>query len=325
MSPIFVNAQTGTMAYMTRADAPTGHALGMAMRQLAIDALACGVGEALPTNVHYLNDHQLGAGTIQRALGFLADREALTTTSHGHLGRRVQHLDLGRLWQLGGLAPVRVVMPPDGPEEITRLHNSVAQGLTDLGIPHMVSHVRGGVLRLESVRGGEHDIAVTSASAAELAGEPQAPPALVRTLAQGSYYALGSLVTVSRAGAAPERGKRVAIDPDSPDHIALTRAEFPMDAETSYVEVPFTSVPAAILRDEVDVGIWHRQETIIPLELAGLTTSPLTRPEAHRTWEQVSSAVLTGWNGRPELAAPLAALDLDIEESGSHSISAART
>ena len=105
---------------------------------------------------------------------------------------------------------------------------------------------------------------------------------------------------------------RVAIDRDSPDHIALTAAEFPLgDRTRAYVDVPFTSVPAAVLRDEVDVGIWHRQESIIPLELVGLTASALARPEALETWERLSSAVLTGWIGRPELAAVLGALDLE--------------
>jgi len=139
-----------------------------------------------------------------------------------------------------------------------------------------------------------------------MAGEPQAPPALVRTLAQGSHYALGSLVTVSRAGAGFERSKRVAIDPDSPDHIALTRAEFTPDAETSYVEVPFTSVPAAILRNEVDVGIWHRQEPNIPLELAGLTTSPLTRrPHGVELKAGTGSPACSAQPGRRRVRQPL--------------------
>ncbi len=292
-----------------------GLALGAALQQLAVDALARGVGEYLPTNAQYLNEHQLGAGTIQRALGLLGDRGALGITSHGHQGRRVQSMGIGRLWQLGGLAPVRVVMPPEGPEEIGRLQTALAQGLTDLGIPHMMSHLRGGVLRLASVRAGEHDVSVTSAGAAKQADTDAAfalPARLVRKLAPGSFYSRGSLVSVRRAGTDPGRRTRVAIDPDSPDHIALTTAEFPLDDETrSYVEVPFTSVPAAVLRNEVEVGIWHRQESIIPLELAGLFTAPLLRPEALRTWERLSSAVLTGWIGRPELAAVLGALDLE--------------
>lgn len=42
-----------------------------------------------------------------------------------------------------------------------------------------------------------------------------------------------------------------------------------------------------------------------------LTASSLARPEALQTWERLSSAVLTGWIGRPELAAVLEALDLE--------------
>ena len=290
-----------------------GLALGAALHQLALDALARGVGQAMPTNAQYLSEHQLGAGTIQRALGFLAERDALGITSHGHQGRRVQSMDVGRLWQLGGLAPVSVAMPPEGPEEIDRLQTALAQGLTDLGIPHMMHHLRGGVLRLAAVQRGEHDISVTSARAAQEANAGVAhglPASLVRTLGPGTFYGPGSLVSVRRTGAVPARQQRVAIDPDSPDHVALTRAEFPLGEGTTYVEIAFTSVPAAVLRNEVEVGIWHRQESIIPLELAGLSTSPLTRREAIQTWESLSNAVLTGWTGRPELAAVLAALDL---------------
>lgn len=291
-----------------------GLALGAALHQLALDALARGVGQAMPTNAQYLSEHQLGAGTIQRALGFLAERGALGVTSHGHQGRRVQSMDVGRLWQVGGLAPVSVAMPPEGPEEIGRLQTALAQGLTDLGIPHMMHHLRGGVLRLAAVQAGEHDISVTSTRAAEEANARATaqglPATLVRKLGPGTFYGPGSLVSVRRSGAVPARQARVAIDPDSPDHVALTRAEFPLSGGATYVEIAFTSVPAAVLRNEVDVGIWHRQESIIPLELAGLSTSPLTRPEAIQTWESLSSAVLTGWTGRPELAAVLAALDL---------------
>lgn len=74
-----------------------GSTLGIALRQLAVDVMTRGVGTPLPTNAQYLSDHQLGAGTIQRALGLLADRGALSTTSHGHRGRRVNEFDIGRL------------------------------------------------------------------------------------------------------------------------------------------------------------------------------------------------------------------------------------
>lgn len=273
----------------------------------------------MPTNAQYQGTHQIGAGTIQRALSLLADRDALVTSSHGHLGRRIQSLAVGPLWQLGGLAPVRVAMPPEGPEEINELQAALAQGLADLGIPHTVDHLRGALHRLAAARVGDYDISVTSAGAAERA-RADAPDDrlgnLTRVLEKGTYYGEGTLVCVRRSTTDPDSHAKVAIDPESPDHVALTRAEFPLEAGgTKYIEVPFTSVPAAVLRNEVEVGIWHRQESIVPLDLAGLTTTPMRRSESHTVWEHLSSAVLTGWAGRPELAAVLSELTLPAQGS----------
>jgi hypothetical protein len=294
---------------------PAGPALGSALHALAVDALARGIGEPLSTNAQYQSEYQLGAGTIQRALSLLAERGALRTTSHGHQGRRVQDLAVGPLWQLGGLAPVRLVLPPEGPEEMDNLQEALSQGLADLGIPHTVQHLPGGLRRLAAVRAGDYDICVTSAGAAESAridGPDDRLSRVTRVLDRGTYYGEGSLVCVRRSSP-PGHGRpqRVAIDPESPDHVALTMAEFPAEeGVTTYVDTPFTNVPAAVLRNDVEVGIWHRQDSIIPLDLAGLSTAPMQRREARTVWEKLSSAVLTGWPGRPELAAVLVALNI---------------
>jgi len=107
----------------------------------------------------------------------------------------------------------------------------------------------------------------------------------------------------------------VAIDRQSADHVALTASEFPESDGVTYVETRFPSVPAAVLRGDVDAGIWHLQRSIIPLDLAGLTTDRLRKPATIVAWERRSSAVLVGWKGRPELAAVLAALPLEGVEA----------
>ena len=284
---------------------PLGGALQPAVRRIATDALALGTGARLPTNAEYLRDHQLGAGTVQRALKVLEERGALRTTSHGHRGRTVDTVDVGQAWQAGGLAPIRLILPPGGPAEIDVLEAALAEELTRLGIPHTVTHLRGGSGRLAAVLAGSHDIALTSAGVV-----PDGASRLTRVLAPGTYYAPGRLASVHRADATAA-ARRVAIDTQSPDHAALTTAEYPTDEGFAYVETPFTRVPAAVLRGEVDAGIWHLQESVIPLDLAGLRTEPLHRPATQRAWERLSAAVLTGWGGRPELAAVLAALRLD--------------
>jgi hypothetical protein len=73
----------------------------------------------------------------------------------------------------------------------------------------------------------------------------------------------------------------------------LTQAEFEPASGYEYVDVAFPTVPAAILEDRIDVGIWHRIELIVRLELMGLQARPLARPGARDLSAQISTAVLT--------------------------------
>lgn len=286
-------------------------ALHHAVRQIVADALARGTGAVMPTNAEYLHTHGIGAGTMQRALALLSDRGALRLTSRGHLGRIITEIDIPEAWQAAGLPPVRLLLPPSGPAEFDVLEQVLAEGLTKLRIPHTVHHRRGGTARLASVGAGEHDVALVSAGVAHgLATSDET--ALIRTLPVGTYYAPGRLVVVLRAHDDGEQApQRVAIDRHSPDHAALTLAEFPDVGGVAFVEMPFPKVPAAVLRGDVDAGIWHITASVIPLDLAGLATRPLSRPAALKASERLSRAVLVGWAGRPELTSVLPALPLD--------------
>ncbi len=293
---------------------PTGSALQPAAHRLAIDALALGVGAKLPTNAQYLSEHQMGAGTLQRALRVLEDRGALRTTSHGHQGRTIQAIDVGAAWQTAALSPVRLLLPPRGPIEIDQLQEFLADELTALGIPHTVHHLPGGARRLGLVLAGLHDIALTSSGVRDddHSHDPKGSATLTRRLEPGTYYARGRVVVVRRAGEGNcSRLTKIAIDPDSPDHKALTLAEFPECKGIAHITMPFPQVPAAVLRREVDAGVWHVHETVIPLDLAGLQLQPLSRSQSLDVWRQISAAVLYAWPGRPELAAVLASLHLD--------------
>jgi len=313
------------MPVISNEASPTlGNALHPAVRRIVTDALARGTGSTLPTNAYYLQEHGIGAGTIQRALNLLQERDALRISSHGHRGRMINSINVGQAWQAAGLAPVRLLLPPSGAAEIDVLEHALAEGLTDLGIPHTVHHRRGGALRLNSVTVGEHDIALTSAGvsmdAAKIHAAGTAPAdahqaSLTRALPPGTYYAPGRLVVVRRTACLAVAPRRVAIDSQSPDHVALTASEFPETNGVTYVETRFPSVPTAVLRGDVDAGIWHLQRSVIPLDLAGLTTDRLRKPAAFKAWERLSPAVLVGWNGRPELAAVLASLPLEGVEA----------
>ena len=279
------------------------------LRAIVLDALRLGTGAALPTNAHYLGTVGATAGTIQRAVAVLAEQEALTTTSHGAAGRQIGSLHVGRAWTLAGLAPVRLLLPPSGPVEFDALVDGITDRLTGLGLPHTVRHLRGGSRRLDAVAGGAADVAVVSSgvlgAAADRLGEVP-----IRQLGPGTYYAAGAVVSVVRAADPPTGPARVAIDRDSPDHTLLTEAAYPADEGYEYVERPFPEVPAAVLRGDVDAGVWHRSPSVVPLDLAGLACIPLG-PAATRVWAEISAAALVGAPKRPELRAVLDAVAFD--------------
>ena len=297
---------------------PFGGALQVAVAALARDALAVGLKGQLPTNQHYLLDHGIGAGTLQRALEELRSRRALTTISRGHLGRIVTALDIAAAWRAGGLDPVRLLLPPAGPVEITALEAVVAEALSGLGIPHTVRHLRGGSLRLAMAQEGEGDLAVVSAGA--LAGTGTS--FLTRALGIGTYYGPDRIAVVTRRDRSG-RPCRIAIDPDSPDHRALTYGEFPAEPGRTYVAVPFPHVPAAVLDHRADAGIWHITPSVVPLDAAGLELRSLATRGGIAAWEDASEAVLAAGRCRPELRAVVAGLDLsDLKKRQGEAIAA---
>ena len=288
------------------------------MTAVARDALAVGLEGRLPTNQQYLVEHGVGAGTMQRALDELRATRALRTVSHGHLGRVITALDVAATWRAGGLDPIRLLLPPAGPVEITALEAVVAEALSRLGIPHTVRHRRGGSVRLAMARAGDGDLAVVSAGALSAADQGFR----FRALGVGTYYGPDRIAVVSRRGGqTPPR--LIAIDTDSPDHRALTLAEFPPDQVDRYVAVPFPHVPAAVLDERVDAGIWHITPSVVPLDLAGLELRGLATPAGRAAWQATSEAVLVAGSLRRELQAVLTGLDLtDLAERQDQAIAA---
>jgi hypothetical protein len=283
-------------------------AIGPVLRAIALDAMSRGVGHSLPTSADYQSRFGVGAGTVQRALTMLQDQGALSVRARGHLGRTVSSLDVGRAWQSAGLPPVRLVVPPAGTAEIDALTDHLGAQLALHHIPHTERHERGADRRIAAVVEGVDDVAVVSRGAA--AESPLLTAGTtVRTLAPGTYYARDRLVVVRRVAATSQRPRRIGIDRDSRDHSMLTNAEFPPDKGYQHVACAFTDIPAAVLRGEVDAGVWHRSYSVIPLDLAGLDAKPIRRGETLAVWERLSAAVLCASPHRPELRAAFAVLE----------------
>ncbi|WP_129838513.1 YhfZ family protein [Streptomyces sp. RFCAC02] len=258
------------------------------LEAIARDILRIGVAGRLPTTTEYQNRLGIGSGTVQKAFRDLRGGGAVGLVSRGHQGTFVTEMDTARLWAAARLAPVHVLLPPSSPAESVSIAGGVADVFAGSGATTTIGLVGGAAARLAAVDTGEADIAVMSAGAAEdlvTAGSGR----LVLPVGPGTYYAPGSLVVVGRRDL-PSR-PRIGIDPASDDHQRLTHAQFPADEHT-YVTTDFPLVPRALVHDEIDAGVWHIVDTLIPLEAVGLSITPLSRPGALALAEHISGAVL---------------------------------
>ena len=293
--------------------AATQTGLHAAVRAIVSDALSKRVGDTLARTDDVRQSFGVGVGTVQRALDLLAERGALQTTSRGHLGRRIEAIDVGQCWQAAGLAPVRIVLSPPGSVEVTALEVTLSGELVRLGVPYTVHHLAGGNPRLEQLREGQADLTVVSAGTFDglVEGWDSRASVVSRQLEPGTYYAPERLLVLTAAQAGPtDELRRIAIDRESFDHEALTLAQFPPAPGRSYLQVPFPEVPAHVLAGVVDAGIWRITTLAVPVELTGLHTRPMSGEAAIATRDRLSGATIVAWTGRPELRAVLDSLDL---------------
>lgn len=291
-------------------DSGEDQAILNAKRQIAIQALSAGVDGKLPTNAFFKQQHNIVAGTMQRALTLLSDTEALKTRSRGHQGRVITHLDVGLCWNIAKLKPLQLLMPSSGSIEIDVLIRHFTAKLSELNIPYFISNQPGALDRIAQVEQGKSDITLASSGAAEIEGICE-ESGQMKVLKPNTYYCLERLVIISGQDSQPEQWRRIAIDRHSTDHLGLTQCEFPRQQGFDYIESDFRQIPARVLRDELDAGIWHMTGSPVPLSFAGLKATPLTGTATFEQHQKISSAAFITNPKRPELNSLLSNLDSD--------------
>ncbi|MFV0430140.1 MAG: YhfZ family protein [Arachnia sp.] len=286
--------------------------LHAAVRAVVLDALSKSVGDTLMKNSDFRDELGLGVGTVQRAIDLLADRAALRTVSRGHLGRRIESVDIGQSWQAAGLPPIQISLSPPGSVEIDALEGWLSHELIRIGVPFSLAHTRGGNHRLEQLDQAHVDFTVVSAGtyAGLAAAHGSVEPSPHRLLGGGTYYSPERLLVLSTRGLSDDDApERIAIDHESFDHEALTLAQFPPHPRRHYVQVPFLEVPGFVLAGVVDAGVWHQRASAVPLSLTGLISRPMWGPST-ATRDQLSGATIVTRSGRPELRSVMDALDI---------------
>jgi hypothetical protein len=248
-----------------------------ALIALAGEGLQSRVGDRLATGQDYQELVGVGSGTVRKALAELARLGALGTRTRGHQGTVITSRNPGLLWELSGRRPLRFAVPPAGALDQMGAALAVVDELGEAGLYVVTTYVRAARRRLSVLLAGDTDLVLMSRQASMSLTTQTADQVVVRELTGIHYYDPDLLQVVEK----PEMRQpsiRVGIDPESQDHAAITDVVFSR-TEFTYVEVPFPLIPRRILEGVIDTGVWHRVNTLIPPETAGLGVRPLSAAE----------------------------------------------
>ncbi len=271
-----------------------------AKRYIVIHALKLGVGGKLITSQELNKQYGVAAGTAQRALSVLSETEALLTSSRGHLGRIINHIDTGLCWNIAKLQPVQLLMPSSGSIEINVLIQYITNKLGQLNIPYFMASQPGSKKRISQITKGNYDLTLVSAATVQEMQDALLKPQ-IKMMHLGSYYSDNRLIFVFRKNTFKKDWKKIAIDKNSIDHTQFTLAEFPDDGRYEYIKTPFNQIPARILNNEIDAGLWHMTRSPVPLENAGLCAQKFKRKQTIELYQKISAAAFVASHFRPEL------------------------
>lgn len=256
-------------------------------------------------------EHGVGNGTVEAALGILTDSGALSITAHGRLGTFIDELDHSLLWELGGWNTVLIALPLPYSRRYEGLATALQEVFAEAGIPLTLTFIRGAMPRAAAVRAGRADIAIMS----RFAAEQQHGLVVTRDFGERTYVGAHGLV-ISHGQDIEEPGLRIAVDPASIDQVALTARRFGTLPTERIVEASYNQLSSLFATGAVDATIWNVDEiqahfstpvhvVEIPEFSTGATTSAVAvaKPEGPAHAVAVNSALSS-----PELSSIIAAV-----------------
>ncbi|WP_277631170.1 GntR family transcriptional regulator YhfZ [Atopococcus tabaci] len=231
---------------------------GIAIEQIASDLFLLEVGDRIPNVSTFQEKYALARGTVQNALRYLKEEQAIETISKGHLGTFLVHVDHGKLQHFANADQLKGTMPLP----YSKLYEGLATGVYLLfkkqRIKLSMAYIRGSEERIQAVREGVYDFAVTSRFAAENVIQNHPELVIVKAFGKESYLSRHVLL-LAEGNTEIQDGMRIGIDSDSLDHSVLTKT-LVKDKRVELVEMPSNQLIYALREKQIDAGIWNYDE-----------------------------------------------------------------
>jgi hypothetical protein len=281
-----------------------------ALTAVSLDILHAGIGGRLTPSIQLQEKLEVGSGTVQKALQEISESGGVVLRVKGHQGTLVVDFNPAILWKIAQLEPLRISLTPPGAKELGALSFGIKNQLRKEGIGIEFDFVLGAQKRLDTLSKTSYNSALISRGAAKSRNLLDNQNYSILDFGPQSYYQLGSLVMLTSPKIPNLNQLRVALDKNSYDHETLTLNSFRNQKGVEYVDCPFTEVPSVILEGKADTGIWHRVESVISPEQAGLKVSQIDISSLEDEEASISNAVLIWPSSLKEITALLGMIDV---------------
>ena len=230
--------------------------LGIAITSLAVEFLPLNKGNRIKTVAELAERYETARGTIQSAIKFLKEEEAVILESRGHLGTFIKEIDYIKLLGLTGIKSLVGVMPLPYSKRYDGLATGIYKCLNDSGVNTNLAFMRGSNHRLKALEDGRYDFAVTSRLTADFYLENNKNIQIVKAFGDFSYVNEHIIVVSKDFNGEFTNGTRVGIDTSSIDQFMLSKTYF-KDLEVQYVPLNYSQFITAIKGNQIDVAIWN--------------------------------------------------------------------
>lgn len=234
--------------------------LGIAVNQLAQDLLSRQEGDRIPPISEYQERFDTSRGTVQNAIAYLKEQEALELINHGHMGSFIASMDYRKLQECTVHKEILGAMPL--PYSVC--YQGLATALYQVFDPFAFNlvYARGAESRMRLLESGICQFAVCSRYAAEEAVSKRRDLEIVVDLGLGTYLRRHVLVLRDPKARGLEPGMRVAYDQASMDHRHITKLICRDVPRIQLVRMHAHRIVQSIRDGSIDAGVWNLDEIL---------------------------------------------------------------
>lgn len=234
---------------------------GMAIEHIANELYLLQKGERMPSISDFQKQFSLSRGTVQNALNFLKEKQAIQTQSKGHMGTFIEEIDHSILQRYITSNQISGTMPLPYSKTYEGLATGLYLSFLEEEIKLNIAYIRGSEERINTIEKGYFNFAVISRFAAEEMIKAGKEIEVVLSFGEHSY--LSRHVLLFRPGIDLEikDGLRVGIDYGSLDHVYLTK-EVMKDYDINYIDLPGSQLIHSIKDGKIDLAIWNYDELL---------------------------------------------------------------